>query len=163
MAGYWHAAGWNAETQIAAVSNTGDWGAAARPYVQQQDYYDFLTESTRRAVAAWGSVPVYLPGAPSPGGVWGTKRRDVVADCLKAGAGYMNCGLLADNSNSTGVGERAGLGMYDIGLLTERRGFEEGPRGESGGADGTVLDAAQSAALAGGIRQPVPVAEHAGL
>jgi hypothetical protein len=128
VSGYWHAVGWNTESQIAARSRTGDWTVPARPLLLPAWYYAFITHSTQRAVAAWGDVPVYLPGAPSPGGVWGTKRRDVLADCLKAGAGYLNCGLLADNDTSVGLGERAGLGMYDIGQLTARRGFEEGPR-----------------------------------
>lgn len=126
--GYWHAAGWNAETQAACLTRTGDWTAAVRPLLRPQYYYNFIKTSTARAVAAWGDVPVYLPGAPSPGGVWGTKNREIVADCLKMGAGYMNCGLQADNSTSIGLGMRAGLGMYDIGRLAKRRGFEEGQR-----------------------------------
>ena len=73
---------------------------------------------------------MYLPGAPSPGEIWGTKRRDLIGDCLRAGAGYLNCGLRVDNDTSVGLGERAGLGMYDIAELTTRRGFEEGPRSE---------------------------------
>lgn len=128
VVGYWHAAGWNGETQVAVGTRTGNWAVAARPLIKQDDYYRFITVSTGRAVAAWGAVPVYLPGTTSPGGVWGTKRRDIVADCLKAGAGYLNCGLGSDQSTAFGIGERAGLGMYDIAANTPRRGFEEGPR-----------------------------------
>ena len=128
VVGYWHAAGWNTETQAAVSIRGNTWATAARAVLSAANYYAFLTESTRRAVAAWGDVPVYLPGAPSPGEVWGTKRRDLIADCLRDGAGYLNCGLRVDNDTSMGIGEREGLGMYDIAELTPRRGFEEGPR-----------------------------------
>ena len=60
--------------------------------------------------------------------VWGTKRRDVIAECLTGGAGYLNCGLTSDSSTAFGIGERAGLGMYDIAAGPVRRGFEEGQR-----------------------------------
>lgn len=128
VAGYWHAAGWNAETQAAVAIRGLDWAAAAKPLLNSIAYYAFVTGSTMRAVEVWEDVPVYLPGAVAPGALWGTRRRDIIADCLRGGAGYMCCGLASDNSSSFGVGERAGLGMYDIGLMAERRGFEEGQR-----------------------------------
>jgi hypothetical protein len=128
VVGYWHAAGWNAETQAAVAHRGVDWAAAAKPLLKSIAYYAFIMKSTCRALEAWGDVPVYLPGAVSPGEVWGTKRRDLIADCLRAGAGYMCCGLASDNSTAVGIGERAGLGMYDIAWEAERRGFEEGQR-----------------------------------
>jgi hypothetical protein len=129
VVGYWHAAGWNTETQAVQSSVRGvAWGTVARPLLSQNTYYTFISVSTKRALAAWGKVSVYLPGAPAPGALWGTKRRDVIADLLRAGAGYLNCALLSDNDTSIEVGVRAGQGMYDIGVLAARRGFEEGPR-----------------------------------
>jgi hypothetical protein len=128
VAGYWHAAGWNAETQAAVSIRGVDWAAVAKPLLSSIAYYAFITGSTMRAVDVWGDTPVYLPGAVSPGEVWGTKRRDLIAECLRGGAGYMCCGLASDNSTAVGIGERAGLGMYDIALGVEHLGFEEGQR-----------------------------------
>lgn len=128
--GYWHAAGWGQETQ-AAVNNAGGlWADLLKPLLPIDRYLAFLTTSTRAALDAWQTKPVYLPGAPSPGGVWGgSKRRDVIAALLEAGAGYMNCGLATDNSNSEGIGASAGLGQYDITRgRTTHVGFEEGHR-----------------------------------
>jgi hypothetical protein len=129
VVGYWHAAGFNTETQAMQWAIRGcAWGAAVKPLLNQYAYYAFITESTKRALAAWGTVPVYLPGAPAPGTLWGTRKRDLIADLLRQGVGYLNCALLSDNDASIEVGVRAGLGMYDIAALTQQRGFEEGPR-----------------------------------
>jgi len=133
--GYWHAAGWSQETQAAMATRTGDWATALRPLLNLETYLNAIRVSTKRAVAAWSfgsaqdAVPVYLPGAPSPGSVWGSsRRRDVIAELLDAGAGYMNCGLATDNDTAWGAGERAGTMMVDIAQRTPRRAFEEGPR-----------------------------------
>lgn len=135
VVGYWCAPGWNQETQAAAATSTGDWAAAARPLLRESVYCDWVLSSTRHALAVWRDVPVWLPGAPSPGNVWGHKRREIIADLLAAGAGYLNCGLQIDNSNAVGIGERAGLAMYDIAQGAGRRAFEEGVRQAPGNSD----------------------------
>lgn len=129
VAGYWHAAGWNQETQAAVDNAGGAWATQLRPLLAEQDYLDFLLKSTRAALNAWSPAPVYLPGAPSPGALWGHRRRDIIATLLEEGCGYMNCALVPDIQDSFGVGAHAGTGMYDIVVgRTARRGFEEGPR-----------------------------------
>ena len=129
VAGYWHAVGWNQETQAAANAGGVDWGKlAVSAGLQQGDYLAAIGETTARAVAVWKPQPVYLPGAPSPGGVWGTKRRDVIAAALEGGAAYMNCGLQPDHPQAFGLGGHAGLGMVEITTHAwGPPGFEEGP------------------------------------
>lgn len=128
VAGYWHAPGWNNETQAAAATASGDWPSVVRPLLREQVYYDSLLTSTRHALGVWGETPVWLPGAPSPGNVWGRQSRDLIATLLREGAGYLNCGLGTDASNACGLGERAGLGMFDIARQARRVAFEEGRR-----------------------------------
>lgn len=135
VAGYWHAAGWAQETQAAVNNGGGAWADLLKPKLAAETYFASLRASTRHAIDAWGPAgdsagkPVYLPGAPGPGSVWGSRRRDVVAELLEAGAGYMNCALLTDNDTAWGIGGHAGLGISDIVIgRTARIGFEEGPR-----------------------------------
>jgi len=71
VAGYWHAAGWNQETQAAVNNSGGLWGDMLRERLEGNTYYRFIRDTTAAAVAAWAPVPVYLPGAPSPGVLWG--------------------------------------------------------------------------------------------
>lgn len=129
VAGYWHAAGWNQETQAAAQAGGINWGElAVKAGLLQGDYLAAVGETTAVAVRAWAPQPVYLPGAPSPGSVWGTKRRDVIAAALEDGAGYMDCGLQPDSSTAFGLGGHAGLGMIEIATHSRLApGFEEGP------------------------------------
>lgn len=128
VAGYWHAAGWGQETTAAVNNSGGNWADLLKLLLPEDAYLAFLRTSTLAALDAWGDKPVYLPGAPSPGGVWGHRHREVIADLLSAGVGYMNCGLETDNATSFGLGERNGLGMYDIAYGVKHIGFEEGRR-----------------------------------
>jgi len=127
VAGYWHAAGWNQETTAAAMVDGADWPAALRERLPMQAYLGFLEAGTLAALAAWEGHPVYLPAAPSPGGPWGVRARDLIARLLEQGARYMMCGLQPDNATATGIGERLGLGMTDIAGRAAGIGFEEGP------------------------------------
>lgn len=128
VTGYWCTPGWNQETQAAVATASGDWATAARQVLVESVYYNFLLASTRSALVAWGEMPVWLPGAPDPGAVWGHKRRDLIKTLLNEGACYLNCGLQVDNSNSNGIGERAGTAIYDIAAGDRVRAFEEGRR-----------------------------------
>lgn len=129
VAGYWHAAGWNQETQAAATTNGGEWGKlAVAAGLRQEDYLTAIAETTAAAVRAWAPQSVWLPGAPSPGAIWGNKRRDVIAAALEDGAGYMDCGLQPDSPTAFGIGGHAGLGMIEIASHSRLApGFEEGP------------------------------------
>lgn len=129
VVGYWHAAGWNQETQAAVNNSGGAWGELLRERLDADVYYRFIRESTAAAVAAWAPVPVYLPGAPSPGVLWGgSSRREVVLSCLQAGAGYMNCGLQVDMGSAVGHFEHENAKIFDAALQAPYHGFEEGPR-----------------------------------
>lgn len=135
VAGYWHAAGWNQETQAAVNNSGGLWGDMLRERLEGNTYYRFIRDTTAAAVAAWAPVPVYLPGAPSPGVLWGgSAQRDVVLGALRAGAGYMNCGLQIDMGSAVGLHEHAGQKMFDSALQAPYHGFEEGPRAAKGEA-----------------------------
>lgn len=129
VAGYWHAAGWNQETQAAVNNSGGAWGDLLRERLSLDTYLRCIRDTTAAARAAWEPVPVYLPGAPSPGTLWsGSTRRDVVLDALRAGTGYMNCGLQIDMGSAVGLYEHAGTRMFDSALAAPFHGFEEGPR-----------------------------------
>lgn len=135
VAGYWHAAGWNQETQAAVNNSGGVWGDLLRARLEGNTYYRFIRDTTAAAVAAWAPVPVYLPGAPSPGVLWGgSAQRGVVLDALRAGTGYMNCGLQIDMGSAVGLYEHAGQKMFDSALQAPCHGFEEGPRAAKGDA-----------------------------
>ncbi len=134
VVGYWHAVGVNQETQATLRSVDGaDWHTPAARVLSETGYYDFIVNSTAAAVTAWDPMPVYLPGAASPGVTWGRKRRDVVQSALLAGARYQMCGLLADNTTAYGLGVRAGQGLTDIIAATGARCAFEG--GKQAGAD----------------------------
>ena len=112
---YEAAVGVNQESQATVVTADGtDWHVAFAPLLAEDAYCDFISEDVERLVRAWAPKPVYVPGAPAPGGTWGHKRRDAVVAALAAGGRYLMCGLLPDNSNATGLGVRAGQGLTDI-------------------------------------------------
>lgn len=133
--GFWAGLGWDQECQAAVNNSGGAWATLLKPKLAEQTYLDFLLRYGRACRDLWAPVPVYLPAAPSPGGVWGHRRRDVVASLLEEGCNYMNCGLLPDHQNSYGVGAYVGTGMHDIVIgRTARVGYEEGPRRARGDA-----------------------------
>lgn len=127
--GFWVALGWDQESQAAVDNSGGPWAALLKGRLAEQTYLDFLLRYSRVCRDAWAPKTVYLPAAPSPGALWGHRRRDVIATLLADGCGYMNCGLMPDFSTSYGVGEYVGTGLHDIVLgRTARVGYEEGPR-----------------------------------
>lgn len=129
----WLAVGLSNETQCMTTIRGVDFRPAAAKVLAADDYYSFIVETTDHAVRAWYPKPVILPGAPSPGGVWGQRRRDVVQEALGQGAGYMMNGLLPDNPNAVGLGKLAGLGLYDMARHAGMVAFEGGK--EAGSSD----------------------------
>lgn len=112
---YQAALGYNQEAIATTITPSGiDWNAAFAKLLNEQGYYDFLLGTVQRAVRVAGRVPVYAPALPAPGGTWGHRRRDVIINLLRAGARYLHCGLLSDNSNAFGLEEHAGTGGTDI-------------------------------------------------
>ncbi len=119
VAGFQIALGLDNETQATCLMSDGtDFNKPFSALLSDQGYYDFINETVRRSVTAWGGAtgkPVYVPGAPAPGTTWGgSKRRDVVIQALADGGRYLMCGLRTDNDNATGLGGHQGKGLTDI-------------------------------------------------
>ena len=121
----WLPLGVDQETAACKVRTGIDFPSAARVAGPVEHYLDFITTISRAVYDLAAGLPVFVQGAPVPGGVWNQSRRAVITDLLDYGLGYKMNGLTsADRPDAVGLGTRAGQMIYDSSVHAKHVAFE---------------------------------------